>query len=64
MLVGSLFPTLHRHAFGEYETRTGRNPVERKVMLFGLFQLALPIDWAASAAGFGELMNCIAVAEG
>lgn len=64
LLVSSVFPALHRHAFDEFERRTGRNPLGRKVILFGLFQLGLPIDWAASEAGLGELMNCIAVAEG
>jgi SAM-dependent methyltransferase len=64
LLVGSVLPALHRHAFDLYERRTGRNPIERKIALFALFQAAIPLDWIASGLSYGELMNCIAVPAG
>lgn len=63
LLVGSMFPALHRHAFDQYERHTGHNPLGRKLVLFALFQMTVPVDWLASIAGMGESMNYIAVPE-
>jgi 2-polyprenyl-3-methyl-5-hydroxy-6-metoxy-1,4-benzoquinol methylase len=58
-LVSSLFPSLHRHKFDEEKARTGRNPVIKKVILFGLLQIVRPIDFLISCLGYGEHLNAI-----